>query len=105
MEVCAAGDVVAGVAVGCSASAGAALCAGGVVEGVTGGVSESMESCWGVVCVGSGGSVWRFTGTGLGTELVVGSEPAKTGMTTGVASGLGGVPASWGLFWGPLGSA
>ena len=87
-EVWVVGAVGAGVTVGCVAGAGVVLWAGG-----TGGVSESMEFCWGAVSVGSGGSVWRLTGTGLGTELV-GSEPAKTGMTTGVACGLGGVLAS-----------
>jgi len=71
--------------------------AGGAVSaGVSGGVSESMEFWRGWFSVGSGGSVCRLTGTGLGTESV-GSEPAKTGMTTGVAAGLGVAVVSWGL--------
>jgi hypothetical protein len=91
MEVCFAGDVVVGVG---AASGGVALGDDGAVAGGTGGVSVSIEFCWGAVSVGSGGSVWRLTGTGLGTEDFVGSDPAKTGMTTGVASGFGGVLAS-----------
>jgi len=61
MEVWVADEVVA---VGCAASGGVALGDDGAVAGGTGGVSVSIEFCWGAVSVGSGGSVWRLTGTG-----------------------------------------